>query len=163
FSRQSGLARGVPRRLGSGLRWPAVSSETLRPGSAIGLLVLLAGLSTLSVLSMRPPPALDDAPATEFAARRAIEHVRAMTRGPHPTGTAAHGRVRESLVAQLERLGLEVQVQDTLGGTQFFGWHRAARLRNVVARLAGTGPSPRPAVLLSAHYDSAPGSRGASD
>lgn len=137
--------------------------------------LLFAADAVLRVLT-RPPRALGaDAPSTLASAARARAfHERVFdARVPHPVGSAEHARVRERLVAELERLGLAPVVEEhtVLRGNVL------ARVRNVVvpdarserskargaelARAAGVeAPGP---VLLCAHYDSVAAGPGAGD
>ncbi|QUO40746.1 M28 family peptidase [Brevibacillus composti] len=67
------------------------------------------------------------------------------------------------LIAEINRLGLEPQVQTaevskTDGNRNLV---TAATVRNILVRVAGT--SHTSAILVSAHYDSEPGSYGAND
>lgn len=94
-----------------------------------------------------------------FSARRALVDLRQIARAPHPVGTAANAEVRAFLLARLQALGLQTEVQTGVG--IMLQHSAAARLHNIVARLPGRGPGP--ALLLAAHYDSAPTSLGAAD
>jgi acetylornithine deacetylase/succinyl-diaminopimelate desuccinylase-like protein len=109
----------------------------------------------------RPPVALPaSAPPTAFSAERAMKHVLAIAKEPHPVGSTEHDRVRDYLVAQLGILGLEPQVQNTTGvGTRYAD---AGRVQNILARMPGE-QSGGPAVLLVAHYDSVEAGPGAAD
>ncbi|MBW8766731.1 MAG: M20/M25/M40 family metallo-hydrolase, partial [Geodermatophilales bacterium] len=136
-----------------------------RPGRTAGLvlLVLLLGLVACSVVALQPPaPAPADAPATEFSAARAFEHVQAIAAQTHVAGSAADDRVVDSLVATLTGLGLDTRVQHAVGtwGTGP-GEAEMARVRNVVAVLPGTDPTGR--VFLMAHHDSVQNGPGAAD
>lgn len=113
----------------------------------------------LMLLQIRSAPLAADAPATTFSASRAMRHVAAIARAPHPVGTAAHTEVRAMLVGELQALGMAPQVQSSFGiGTRNY---TAGIAHNVVARLPGARPGK--ALLLAAHYDSMPMSRGAAD
>ncbi|MBK7874664.1 MAG: M20/M25/M40 family metallo-hydrolase [Planctomycetes bacterium] len=132
--------------------------------------LLFAAAPLLRALT-RPPRALPaDAPAEVASAARARAfHERVFdARTPHPVGSAEHARVRERLVAELERLGLAPVVEEhtVLRGNVL------ARVRNVVvpdarsarSRERGAGRIPAPgAVLLCAHYDSVAAGPGAGD
>jgi acetylornithine deacetylase/succinyl-diaminopimelate desuccinylase-like protein len=115
-----------------------------------------------------PPPALSvDAPAGAFSATRALRHVEAIAREPHPLGSRAAEPVRAYIVAELKALGLEPEIQRP----RDFRTSRAepnqspARrdVQNIVARWRGTGPATKKALLLSAHYDSVARGPGAGD
>ena len=108
-----------------------------------------------------------DAPATEFSAQRAMDDVRVIAREPHPMGSEKHEEVADYIVTRLEELGLSPRVQETsslryddegLHGDQV----QAGRLKNIVARIPGTGDTGE-AVLLMSHYDSMPTTPAAAD
>jgi hypothetical protein len=111
------------------------------------VLILVAVASMAAVFPRRITPA--SAPADQFSAERAMAHLPVIASEPHPQGSPAQERVRDYLVGQLVDLGLEVEVQHTIG------------LENVVARVNGSNPTG--ANLILAHYDSAIGSPGAGD
>jgi hypothetical protein len=116
----------------------------------------------LGFAAAAPPRAVPaDAPAAAFSAERAQRHLYAITRAPHPVGTAEHAAVRGYLVNELEALGLETQVQATIGYNRLGGVPRVATVYNVLARKPGTDATG--AVLLLAHYDGVPHSYGAGD
>jgi hypothetical protein len=96
-----------------------------------------------------PPPLPSNAPAGEFSAERTLRYIRAIATQPHPTGSAANDAVREYILAELKKLGLETETQ------------RDGDLENVMGKIAGTDSSD--AVLLTAHLDSTPQSLGAMD
>lgn len=141
--------------------------EGRRPGldfvAGLAGLCFVALLSLAAVQSLNPPAAAGaDAPATEFSAARAMEHVRSLSVSPRPIGSPAHAAARDYIVAQLRQAGLRPEVQRaTAVNAGWGGPLRAATVENVVARLPGA--SGAKAVLLAGHYDSAPNSFGASD
>jgi hypothetical protein len=137
-----------------------------RPTAAARALpVALAGLAVLGVLvalGSRPPaPKPAAAPELEFSAARALSILqRLLAEGvPHPVGTPANFLVRDRIGAELEALGLAVQVQRT--------WSCRPRgvvcapVENLMARLPGTGAGR--AVMLTSHYDSRGAGPGAGD
>src|SRR3954468_13798721 len=87
-------------------------------GGTWGLLLglILFGLTLLLVQARREPPAAlgADAPAAGFSAARAgaVRRALAGDGSPHPAGTPADDRVRESILAELRRLGYNPEVQD---------------------------------------------------
>ena len=136
----------------------------MRRGSlslALGLL-LVALVVAFTVHSIAPPAvrAVEAAP-TDFSAARALAHVEAISRTPHPVGTPAHEEVRAYILAALAGLALDARVEEGRSALKAGGVTHAAVVRNILARLPGTTPGP--AVLLAAHYDSVPQSQGASD
>ena len=136
---------------------------------ALVALALVASASLWVVRSQRDlvPPAGLDAPAGEFSAARAQEHLRAVAMEPHPIGTKANHAVRDYLLTELREMGLEAQLQKATvlrsrgAGQRLVG----GTVENVLARLPGSSPSAakHQAVLLTSHYDSVPWSPGAGD
>ncbi|RIV34116.1 M28 family peptidase [Micromonospora radicis] len=135
--------------------------------AALAALVVLGTVGTLALLDIRPPtPRPADAPAEEFSAGRAYAHLPVVAGRPHVAGSPANDEVRAHLTAELSRLGLATEVQDTvaeeagqLSGAA--GGATLARVRNVVARLAGTDPTGT--VFLVAHYDAVQTGPGGND
>ncbi len=128
----------------------------LLPGVFLFLFLVL-GASLVMFLSQQPPNPLPvSAPAAEFSAERAFQHVEALSHEPHPVGTAAHLQVRDYIVSELQALGLSPQIQETTfvdpESPAFPGMTVAGTVQNVIARLAGTVGSQ--AILLVCHYDS---------
>jgi hypothetical protein len=135
-----------------------MSSVWARRLSAMGLGALCA--ASISWALRTPAVAGANASATEFSAERAMRHVRAIAKGPHPTGSPAHLEVLAYLQSELRALGLTPHVQDVIGiGTRFAV---AGRVRNVLVRLPGSSPGGR-AVLLMSHYDGVPAGPAAGD
>ncbi|MEU7138591.1 M20/M25/M40 family metallo-hydrolase [Nocardia sp. NPDC046473] len=105
-----------------------------------------------------------DAPAEVFSAERALGVVREIAQRPHPIGTADHDRVRDHLVGELRKLGVDAEIQEGVGryptGLQrdVLGMGRVA---NIVARIPGTNSTGT--VFLTAHYDSVASGPGAND
>lgn len=126
---------------------------------------LLLGGIALAILLARPAdPLPGDAPAAEFSATRAMQHVNFLAAQPRPIGSIAHDVARDYLVEELRRLGLDTQVQDATVSylrASRPGTSRFARVRNVIARLPGSGGGQ--SLLLMAHYDSRPLTPGAGD
>lgn len=114
----------------------------------IYMVLLAAAAITIGMMfPTRVVPA--SAPGAEFSAERAILHLPQIAGMPHPQRSDAQVAVRAYLVSELTAMGLEVEVQQSLG------------LENVIARLPGT--DSQGAVLVLAHYDSVHGSAGAGD
>lgn len=101
----------------------------------------------------------ENAPENTFAAERALILVRAMSQQPHYVGSEAHEDVKEYLLSELEKLGLETQVQE---GYTAGNWGNLSKASNIMARIKGSGDGN--ALMLLSHYDSSPHSSfGASD
>jgi hypothetical protein len=128
--------------------------------------LMLLVLTLLIFVALRqqsaPSPVPASAPATEFSSTRAMGHVRAISRQPHPLGSAAHVEVRNYLMGELSALGLTPEIQRTTAvSNKANNPFRAAQVHNLIARLPGT--SNTKAVLIVGHYDSVNTSYGASD
>ncbi|MEU6022364.1 M28 family peptidase [Micromonospora sp. NPDC047134] len=145
----------------------ALSRPRRRGLAALAALVALAAVGTLALLDIRPPtPRPTDAPAEEFSAGRAYAHLAVVAGGPHVAGSPANDEVRAYLEAELRKLGLTPEVQDTVAeeAGQLSGAAAGAtlaRVRNVVARLPGTDPTGT--VFLVAHYDAVQTGPGGND
>lgn len=116
-------------------------------------------------LIMPPSPLPIDSPATRFSAGRAMQDLEIIGRDPHPMGEfPAHAAVRDYLLSEIHKLGLEPQVQDTFGlrlwGPES-GYISGGFVENILVRLPGSQSDG--AILLIAHYDSTPGGPGAAD
>jgi Peptidase family M28 len=145
----------------------ALTRPTRRGWAALLAVLILAVAGALAVRAVQPPAARPaDAPAAEFSAARAYEHVKAIAATQHVTGSAANDAAREHLVAGLRGLGLTPEVQDTVSvqGSELSssaGGMGLARVRNVVALWPGTASTGR--IFLVAHYDSVQTGPGGND
>jgi Peptidase family M28 len=134
-------------------------------GRSLTYWVILIAAVALAAWGMMPPPPREGTAEDEFTLSRALVDLRAITRAPHPAGSAENARVREILAARLKAMGLGVEVQRGTGVRQS---PRApefvaiAPVANIIAVLPGRDRS-QPAVAVMAHYDSVPFSFGASD
>lgn len=131
----------------------------------LALLILVAALALAWLGNRLPSVAPETAPATEFSAARAMKDVRAIATDPHPIGSAEIESTRQYLLSRMTSLGLDPQLRDqTVVVTRRNSADAAigGRVRNIVGILKGSDPT-LPAVLLMAHYDTAPLSPGAGD
>ena len=129
--------------------------------TAILSLLFIAGTIGLIYLLMMPQwVSNDDALLSEYSTKRALEKVKVISENPHFVGSEKHKMVGEYLVNELQKLGLETQIQE---GTTFSDWGNLTKSKNILARIKGSDSSK--ALLLLSHYDSAPHSysHGASD
>jgi len=101
-----------------------------------------------------------DVSLTEFSTKRALEHVKNISKKPHFVGSENHDVVASYLVRELQKMGLQTSVQE---GYTFTENGILTKSRNILARIKGTNSNK--ALMLLSHYDSAPhsGSHGASD
>jgi hypothetical protein len=120
---------------------------------------LLAGVVIFALKAPNAVPA--SAPRDEFSAQRALAHVRAIARVPHPIGTTANVETRQYIIDQLSALGLNAQTFTGVGIDNNSWALVAGRANDIVGRLSGTGSSG--AILLMAHYDSVSSGPGAAD
>ncbi|HZD97271.1 MAG TPA: M20/M25/M40 family metallo-hydrolase, partial [Micromonosporaceae bacterium] len=136
-----------------------------RTRSVAGLVALasLAVLAFFCVWTVMPPsPASVNAPADQFSAGRAFQHVERFGSQVHVAGSPAAADVRDYIVATLASYGLQPQVQDAVGEDANDGDDFAmAHVHNVVAVLPGTASTGR--VFAVAHYDSVQVSYGSND
>lgn len=94
-----------------------------------------------------------------FSTDKALTHVKAISKQPHAVGFPAHETVRTYIVKELQKMGLEVSLQE---GYTAGDWANYSKAVNIVARIRGSGEGK--ALLLLSHYDSSPhSSLGASD
>ena len=130
--------------------------------TATSVSILLIFLTCLYALSGIMPRAVisESLPENEFSLSRALDHLKVVSENPHYVGSESHGQVRDYLVKELEKLGLDVEIQETqvLGKKVRTG----TRVKNILARIRGEGSGQ--ALLLLSHYDSGvSSSHGASD
>lgn len=132
------------------------------------LVVFLLALVVFGTISLhRPPPVAEAGAPAEFSSERALEHLRQFATEPHPVNSAAHDRVRDYILDQLRKQGLQPELQTSEVLSQKFNPETGTavgkvRIQNIIAQLRGTNPESK-AVMLAAHYDSVPQSPGASD
>lgn len=94
-----------------------------------------------------------------FSTDKALTHVEAISKQPHGVGFPAHETVRAYIVGELEKMGLEVSLQQ---GYTAGDWANYSKAINIVGRIKGSGEGK--AILLLSHYDSSlHSSLGASD
>jgi hypothetical protein len=131
--------------------------------TVLGLMTFMACFFMFVGVYQLMPPGIApiDAPLTEFASSRALQHLQVIAHKLHPIGSPAHIEVRTYILQELATMGLRPEVQTTTvvnhTGTPLI----AGTVHNIVARLQGTEQSK--ALLLVAHYDSVPTGPGASD
>jgi Zn-dependent M28 family amino/carboxypeptidase len=75
-------------------------------------------------------------------------------------GTEANATVREYIVTELEKLGLEAELH-SIAAPDYFGQDEPVAVINVVARVGGTANTK--AIALMAHYDTVPTTPGGND
>jgi hypothetical protein len=133
--------------------------------AAAALLVVLAS-TCLALAGLRgPSPVAATAPAEQFSAERAFEHVRHIAEREHTAGSTELARVRGWIAADVRASGLEVEEQGW--SSEVAAWRDATpverKLVNLFVRVAPREQPPTASILLVAHYDSRTGCPGASD
>src|SRR5438067_2243246 len=94
----------------------ATSVRPLPPFLVLVTWLCLMSLAAAAILALRgPAPVTATAPLQDFSAERALAHVRAIARAPHPTGSSENKLAAQYLLAQLSALGLQSQVFETVG------------------------------------------------
>lgn len=137
--------RSLPAALVSAALWAAV--------------VFTGGLA---IYGTRPPTAISaSSPTNVFSASRAITHLAAIAKAPHPIGSEEAVRVREYLLRELSALGAEVHVEQGIGTAQYGRNIHSGVVNNVVATFPGRANTR--ALMLVAHYDSVAEGPGAAD
>jgi hypothetical protein len=129
--------------------------------SSILSVLLLLGILGFIFFTMMPQwTSDDDVPLAEFSTKRALEHVKEISKKPHFVGSDNHAVVASYLIKELQNLGLETSIQE---GFSFSNKGILTKSKNILARIKGTNSDK--ALLLLTHYDSAPHSysKGASD
>jgi hypothetical protein len=127
-------------------------------------LAITVGVMILMLLGLR---VLDTGPTPPdragFDTQRAFQTLVALNPEgvPHPAGSPENRRVRERIEARLAALGYETEAQSEFYCTHFASGCTA--IENIIAVKPGNGGEDRDTVMVTAHYDSVPGSPGASD
>ena len=118
-------------------------------------------LFLVAVLPMIPPGETTAGDGTAFSTRRAMDHVEAIGRQPHPIGSEEIARVGRYLSDALGGLGLVVETQ-TIEVMDYFGTPgNTVPVVNLMTRIAGSDSTG--ALALVAHYDTVPETPGAND
>ena len=131
----------------------------------------------ISVYPLHNPPKVpeksgpsDFSASPVFSLDQAMEDLKVITRQPRVPGTPGYAAARDYIAAELaeleeleelKKLGLEVEITDTVSVRSQAGNANTARARSVVARLPGTDSTG--AVLLGGHLDTVHTTTGAGD
>tara|TARA_R110002012_G_scaffold263456_1_gene446241 strand:+ start:76260 stop:78545 length:2286 start_codon:yes stop_codon:yes gene_type:complete len=123
--------------------------------------LLLILLATYLGFKLSVPEYEKDAASstTSFSTNNALVHVEKMSIKPHAVGFPGHTEVRQYIIDELQKMGLEPSVQE---GYTAGDWANLSKATNILARIKGSEKGK--ALLLLSHYDSSPHSSfGASD
>jgi len=97
----------------------------------------------------------------EFSQQKALNHLKIISEKPHFLGSQAHGKVRQYLVDEIKKMGLEVNIFEHMA-THSRYYYDAGNSKNIIAKIPGK--STNNALVLMSHYDSGlHSSLGASD
>jgi len=146
-----------------------IATDVIAPTSSSKMVLVsvlawacMVSLVTLAIVEFKAPAPL---PATaaqnEFSAVRAMDHIRVISRVPHPMGSSAGAEVRKYLFTQMSALGLNPQILDSTAVHDTSRQIIIARTHDIVGRMPGSSSSG--AVMLMAHYDSVYRAPGAAD
>lgn len=134
--------------------------STLKPRyTFLSFLIVTLAIYLSFKMAMPQETSEGKVPETEFSTVRAFTHVNELAKEPHYVGSKAHATVRNYIITELKKLGLQPEVQE---GFTLDSWGNISKPKNVLARIKGKSNSK--ALLLLSHYDSDPHSAiGASD
>lgn len=97
---------------------------------------------------------------TDFSIDNALHHLKNISKNAHYVGTEEHKNVQNYIVATLNKMGLETEIQTQTAINK--KWVAATTAENILVKIKGTEKGK--ALLLLTHYDSSPhSSLGASD
>lgn len=132
----------------------------MKKSSSVLTLFLIALAIYWSFHALMPSYKSDTAAEqTSFSTDRALKHVEQISQKPHGVGFPAHQEVREYIVSELQKIGLQTSIQE---GYTAGDWGNLSKAINILARIKGSESGK--ALLLLSHYDSSPHSSfGASD
>ena len=123
------------------------------------LLIIVAVYYSFSSL-MPSAKIVEPKTSLEFSTEKALQHLEKISKKPHYTGSKEHTVVLNYLVSELEKIGLEVEVQEQVAIDK--KRRSAVKVKNIIAKIKGSEKGK--ALLLLSHYDSSPhSSLGASD
>ena len=123
--------------------------------------LILFGAIYIGFSSMKSSVKTDENTSlTEFSLNNSLNHLKEISKEPHFSGSKGHENVRKYIVSELEKMGLEVEVQEQMAMDPK---HRTtANTKNILAKINGSAKGK--SLLLMSHYDSEPHSSfGASD
>ena len=126
--------------------------------------ILFALVLAGAVFRMQPPDAPMERELNEFSAVRTIRILERLITAetPHPTNSVAGDAVLDRIYVQLEEVGYDVEIQETLVCREFSGFSSGCSIvKNIVTQLAGHQNAD--GVMLVSHYDSVAVGSGVAD
>ena len=108
-----------------------------------------------------PADAYTESNEQQFSQQNALQHLKIISEKPHFLGNQAHGHVRQYLVDEIKKMGLEVDVYEHMA-THSRRNYGAGNTKSIIAKIPGK--SAANSLALVSHYDSGThSSLGASD
>jgi len=158
----SPISRAEERRATSTVTAPRGTSRSERV-AVVSLLGVMLAAGVLAYLPFTQTPSVTPASASAevFSAERAMAELEAVASTSRPMGSVAHDQAVAAIQDRLDQLGVESQVVEGVATRNDFNQVFAGRLRNVIARIPGTGSTG--AVAMLSHFDSLPTSTNAND
>jgi len=128
--------------------------------SVLSILIVL-GVIYWSFSDLKPSlPKAESLVETDFSTHNALEHVKKISLKQHYVGSEAHKNVQNYIVAELNEMGLETEIQTQTAINR--KWAAATTAQNIIAKVKGSENGK--ALMLLSHYDSSThSSLGASD
>lgn len=139
----------------------ALRSPDQRSWLDVAWLGLLLAVAWASIELCWHPSATSRSEDIPFDLARAFADTAVIASNSHAMGTPAHAAVREWVVGEMTKLGMQVDVQDGFSLSPVRSFGSGGRVRNIIGRMAGRQPGH--SVVLVAHYDSVPTGPGAAD
>ena len=131
-----------------------------RVSSILSVLIIL-GVISWSFSDLKPAlPKEKSTLKTDFSLDNALFHLKNISEKAHFVGSENHKKVQDYIVAELQKMGLETEIQTQTAINK--KWIAGTTAENILARIKGSENGK--ALLLLTHYDSNPHSSvGASD
>jgi hypothetical protein len=131
-----------------------------RVSSILSVLIIL-GVISWSISDLKPALQKEKSTLkTDFSLDNALFHLKNISEEAHFVGSKNHKKVQDYIVAELQKIGLETEIQTQTAINK--KWIAGTTAENILARIKGSGNGK--ALLLLTHYDSNPHSSvGASD
>tara|TARA_B110000902_G_scaffold266690_1_gene355576 strand:- start:2202 stop:4499 length:2298 start_codon:yes stop_codon:yes gene_type:complete len=128
--------------------------------SVLSILIVL-GVIYWGFSDLKPSlPKEESSLKTDFSTQNALEHVKKISFKQHYVGSEEHKIVQNYIVAELNKMGLETEIQTQTAVNE--KWVAATTAQNIIAKIKGSENGK--GLMLLSHYDSSThSSLGASD
>ncbi|GAB7255829.1 M28 family peptidase [Polaribacter sp. OB-PA-B3] len=121
--------------------------------STIVSTLLILGVIFWSFNSLKPSiNASKNTNETSFSLNNALHHLKNISTKTHYVGSNEHKNVQNYIVRELQKMGLEPQIQTQTAINK--KWFAATTAENIIAKIKGTNSDK--ALLLLTHYDANP-------